>query len=56
MNDIIVGIIGIILGILIGKRYRTKYIAPDSNKIRKKIFRYKGKKYKFTPVPVLCIN
>ena len=55
MNHFLLVIVGLILGILLGCNYRTKYKAPDSNIIRKKIFKYKGKKYKFIPSVVLYI-
>lgn len=53
---ILYAIIGFCIGLYLGKICKIKYEALDSNVVRKKIFKYKGRKYRFVPVPVLSLN
>lgn len=57
---IIIGILGILIGILGGTYIQTEYNiiyhGPDSNEIKKQIYRCPetGKYYKFVPIPYVC--
>ena len=52
--NIIIIILGFILGIYFYKKINIIYHGPNSNIIRKKIFKFDNKYYKFTPV--MCIG
>lgn len=56
LTYVIYAIMGFCLGLYLGKMCKIKYEALDSNMVRKKIFKYKGKNYRFVPVPVLSLN
>ena len=51
---IIILILGFLLGIYFFKKINIIYHGPNSNFIRKKIYKFENKYYKFTPV--MCIG
>ena len=54
--DLIIIICGLIIGFLLAKKIYPNYIfkGPDSNKVKKDIFKFKDKCYIFSPFPVPC--
>ena len=52
--NIIIIILGFLLGIYFYKKINIIYHGPNSNIIRKKIYNFENKYYKFTPV--MCIG
>ena len=52
--NIIILILGFLLGTYFYKKINIIYHGPNSNIIRKKIYNFENKYYKFTPV--MCIG
>ena len=54
--DLIIIICGLIIGFLLAKKIYPNYIfeGPDSNKVKKDIFKIDNKCYTFSPFPVPC--